>query len=85
MQTAEFYLILLMPWFILTLLILIPYQLLVWARKQHVGAIVFGSAMQIMLPDPYAQRTIEIITDQKQELKQEKENNGKSKEETTDN
>ena len=38
-----------------------------WARKQKGAAIVFGMLMQMILPDPKVQHTIEMVTEAKQE------------------
>ncbi|MDO6567301.1 hypothetical protein Q4561_09550 [Alteromonas sp. 1_MG-2023] len=38
-----------------------------WARKQKGAAIVFGMLMQMILPDPKVQHTIEMVVESKQE------------------
>ncbi|MBO7923169.1 hypothetical protein J5X92_13150 [Alteromonas sp. K632G] len=38
-----------------------------WARKQKGAAIVFGMLIQMILPDPKVQHTIEMVTEAKQE------------------
>jgi hypothetical protein len=40
-----------------------------WARKRKGAAMAFGMLVQIFLPDPKVQQTIEIVTESKQEQK----------------
>jgi hypothetical protein len=40
-----------------------------WARKQKGIAMAFGMLVQMFLPDPKVQQTIEIVTESKQEQK----------------
>ncbi len=69
--------VLLFPWFSLLVLIVLAKVLIKWARAQHVGAFAFGAIIQMLLPDPYAERTIKIVQEAKKEVK-EKENEQQS-------
>lgn len=40
-----------------------------WARKRKGAAMAFGMLVQMFLPDPKVQQTIEIVTESKQEQK----------------
>ena len=40
-----------------------------WARKKKGAAMAFGMLVQMLLPDPKVQQTIEIVTESKQEQK----------------
>ena len=40
-----------------------------WARKQKGAAMAFGMLVQMFLPDPKVQQTIEIVTESKREQK----------------
>ena len=40
-----------------------------WARKQKGAAMAFGMLVQMFLPDPKVQQTIEIVMESKQEQK----------------
>lgn len=40
-----------------------------WARKQKGAAMAFGMLVQMFLPDPKVQQTIEIVSESKQEQK----------------
>ena len=66
----------LLPWIILLLLFLFARLLLKWAKAQHTGAYVFGAMVQTMLPDPYVERTIQVVQENKKEVKKQKEHDG---------
>lgn len=38
-----------------------------WAKQRKAAAVIFGAAVQMFLPDPYAQRTIKMVQEEKQE------------------
>ncbi len=62
-----------LPWVIFLFIIyFIPLKLMHWARRQAKAAFLFGSLMQIMLPDPYAERTVKVVQEVKQKQKQHK-------------
>jgi hypothetical protein len=42
-----------------------------WARKRKTTAIAFGLALQMFLPDPRAQKSIESVIEVKQEVKKQ--------------
>jgi len=71
---------LLLPWGFLLLVILIGYQLVSWARKQRSGAYIFGALVQMLLPDPYIERTIQVIQENKKTNKKRQQNEGELKE-----
>lgn len=45
------------------------YLMYKWARKRKGAAMAFGMLVQMFLPDPNVQQTIEIVTVSKQEQK----------------
>ena len=47
-----------------------------WAKNRKAGAIAFGLFMQMLLPDPKAQITIEAVAERKQEVKKQQDENG---------
>ncbi len=62
-----------LPWVIFFFIIyFIPLKLMHWARRQAKAAYLFGALMQIMLPDPYAERTVKVVQEVKQQQKQHK-------------
>ncbi len=63
----------LLPWIILLVIVLFARLLFKWAKSQHTGAYVFGAMVQTMLPDPYVERTIQVVQDNKKEVKKQKE------------
>jgi len=73
----------LFPWAILVISILLARVLFKWAKAQKIGAYVFGSFAQMFLPDPYAERTIKVVQENKQQVKKQKENQGEPVDETT--
>jgi hypothetical protein len=66
----------LLPWIVLLVIILFARLLLKWAKQQHTGAYVVGAMVQTILPDPYVERTIQVVQHNKKEVKKEKENDG---------
>lgn len=56
-------------WLIVIVLFYLFYKLTVWARKRKKAAYIFGAAVQMFLPDPYAERTIKIVQEKKAEVK----------------
>jgi len=63
-------------WIILLLIFLFARLLLKWAKAQYTGAYIFGAMVQTVLPDPYAERTIQVVQDNKEEVKKPKESDG---------
>ena len=66
----------LLPWIILLLIILFARLLLKWAKAQHTGAYVFGAMVQTLLPDPYVERTIQAVQNNKKEVRKAQESDG---------
>ena len=67
----------LMPWLFLVLFILLCAKLVSWARQRRTSAIAFGVLVQMLLPDPKAQLTIEAVAESKQQVKKQQDENGK--------
>jgi hypothetical protein len=72
---------LIMPWFVFLVFVLLCMKMTDWARKRKVGAIAFGLLVQILLPDPKAQVTIESVVERKQEVKKQQEGDKTPKDE----
>ena len=53
-----------------------------WARHRKAGAIAFGLLVQMFLPDPKAQVTIEMVVELKQEVKRQQDGDKKPKEDS---
>ena len=73
----EFYLemvLAFLPWLVFFLMGLAAAKLLSWARGRKGGAIVFGVLVQMFLPDPYVERTIETVTVERKAMKRQNEN-----------
>lgn len=63
---------LLLPWLILVVSVLVFFKLIGWAKKKKTSAVVFGALVQMFMPDPYVERTITVVQqDKKQEDKRE--------------
>lgn len=74
MTTLLSWLGLLFPWTVAAIVCLIFYRLVMKAKAGKATAFVIGAFLQMMLPDPYAERTIEIVQDRKKEvIKQQRE------------
>ncbi len=42
-------------------------KLFSWARNMKAGAIVFGALVQMFMPDPYVERTIKVVQEDKKQ------------------
>ena len=60
-----------LPWLLFMAFILICLKMIDWARHRKAGAIAFGLLVQMFLPDPRAQVTIEMVVERKQEVKKQ--------------
>lgn len=65
-----------MPWMFFVLFILLCAKLVSWARQRRTSAITFGVLVQMFIPDPKAQITIEAVAERKQEVKKQQDENG---------
>jgi hypothetical protein len=72
--------IMLSPWLTFILLALVAKFLLKSARKRSSAAIAFGAFSQMLLPDPQVEKTIEMVVETKQAIKQNEDNEDTSKE-----
>jgi hypothetical protein len=66
---ALFYAVL--PWLGFLGFVLFCIKMTSWARKRKTSAIAFGLALQMFLPDPRAQQSIESVIEVKQEVKKQ--------------
>lgn len=66
----------LMPWLVFVLCVLLYIKLISWAKKRKASAFAIGILVQMFLPDPKAQITIEAIAERKQEVKKQQDENG---------
>jgi len=51
----------LLPWFAFILIALIAKKLMEWAKTRRGAAVVFGVLVQMLLPDPQVEKTIETV------------------------
>lgn len=65
-----------LPWLIFVLFICLCAKLVSWARQRRTGAIAVGVLVQMLLPDPKAQITIEAVAERKQQVKKQQDENG---------
>jgi len=63
----------LLPWGIIMLIFFIGFKLVSWAKKQNSAAYVFGAMVQMLVPDPYVERTIQLVQDNKKTAQKQKE------------
>lgn len=66
----------LMPWFCFIAFVYLCTKMTGWAKNRKAGAIAFGLMIQMFLPDPKAQITIEAVVERKQEIKKQQDENG---------
>lgn len=55
------------PWLILLSSLIVFLVLYRWAKKRKTGALVFMTLAQMVLPDPYAERTIKTVQEEKRQ------------------
>jgi hypothetical protein len=67
------FLLVLAPWVFFVILTTVFIRLYSWAKQKKVAAIALMAMVQMFSPDPYAERTIEIVQQDKKsgELKQQ--------------
>lgn len=63
-------------WFGLALTAVILTKLVSWAKKTKTAVLVLGIFIQMFIPDPYAERTIKVVQEDKKETKKQQDNNG---------
>ena len=76
MTLALEWLRLLLPWLALFGFVIAFYWLIGWARNRRATAFVIGAFFQMILPDPFAERTIEVVQDRKREVVKKQDENG---------
>ncbi|MFT2092948.1 hypothetical protein [Paraglaciecola sp. 2405UD69-4] len=72
------------PWLLFLVFILFFLKMITWARNRKAAAIAFGLLVQMYLPDPKAQITIEAVAERKQEVKKAQGGNSTPKGEAFD-
>ena len=66
----------LLPWLYFVLFIGLAAVLLKWARQRLKTAIAVGLLLQMLLPDPKVQQTIQVVTERKQQIKKQQDEVG---------
>ena len=73
-----------LPWLIFLvvgfIVVMAGKLLLSWAKYRRAGAMIFGVLVQMFIPDPYVQRTIEIMVIENKIVKKHHKENGQPKE-----
>lgn len=69
-----------MPWLVFLVFVLSCIKMTGWAKKRKTAAIAFGLVVQMFLPDPKAQVTIESVVERKQEVKKQRDGNAEPNE-----
>ena len=67
------------PWLLLLAVIFVFRMLFGWAKNRKTGAVVFGALVQMVMPDPYAERTIKVVQEEKKESKKETDGDSQAK------
>ena len=66
----------LVPYLLLVLLLIIFKRLFLWAKNRKTGAYLFGVLTQMFMPDPFVERTIEVVQEDKKKAREEEDENG---------
>ena len=64
------------PWIALLGVIFTFIRLYKWTRNKKTGAFIFGMLVQMIMPDPFAERTIEVVQQEKKATKKERDETG---------
>ncbi|MDP2562653.1 hypothetical protein [Psychrobium sp. 1_MG-2023] len=64
----------LLPWGLFVILIYCWIKLTQWAKKRRTAAYAVGALVQMVLPDPYVERTLQTVKQQKESIKKQNEN-----------
>ncbi|MCF2949643.1 hypothetical protein L0668_16090 [Paraglaciecola aquimarina] len=67
------------PWLMFIGFIYVCLKMIHLAKNRKAGAIAFGLFLQMFIPDPKAQITIEAVVERKQEVKKQQDGNAKPK------
>ena len=65
-----------LPWIVFAGIIFTFALLFKWARNKKTGALIFGVLIQMIMPDPYAERTITVVQEERKATKKEQDENG---------
>ncbi len=57
------------PWLLFLIMIIVFRQLFSWAKNKKTGALVFCILTQMFMPDPYVEKTVQIVQEKKKESK----------------
>lgn len=60
------------PWIVLLVTVFVFSKLVSWAKKKNAAAITFGALVQMFSPDPFAERTIQVIQQDKKSAEHRK-------------
>lgn len=67
---------LMLPWAAFMGLIILFSKLVGWAKNRKNSAVALAVLVQMFLPDPNVEKTIEIVAEAKQEVKKQQDENG---------
>ncbi len=69
-------LVVLLPWLIFCLIAFVAIRLIKSAKSRKGAAVCFGVLVQLFSPDPYVERTIEMVTIEKKATKKQQYKSG---------
>jgi hypothetical protein len=67
-----------LPWIVFVGILFTFVRLFKWARNKKTGAFIFAAFIQMLMPDPFAERTIQVVQEEKQVIKKEQDESGDS-------
>lgn len=79
MNDYKSFLFYILPWAVFIVFGLMSVLLTKLAKKRKAAAYLLGGFAQCILPDPYAERSIKMVVEAKQEVKKQEDENGKLK------
>ena len=63
-------------WFFFVFIGLICVKLFSWAKNKKTGALVFGVLVQMFSPDPFVERTVKVVQEDKKQTNKQQDENG---------
>lgn len=60
-----------LPWIVFFGMIFTFVRLYLWARNKKTGALIIGLLIQMVIPDPRVEQTIEVVQEQRKTTKED--------------
>ena len=63
-------------WIVLGFIVFILMKLVSWAKQKKTGVLALGIFIQMFTPDPYVERTVKVVQEDKKATKKQQDENG---------